>query len=55
MINHRVIQAIEETGIIAIVRGTKPEEVIPVARALYDGGVRVLEVTCNTSGYLRSI
>lgn len=55
MIKHRVIHAIEETGIIAIVRGTKPEEVIPIARALYDGGVRVLEVTCNTSGYLRSI
>lgn len=42
MIKHRVIHAIEDTGIIAIVRG-------------YDGGVRVLEVTCNTSGYLRSI
>ncbi|MGX8941264.1 bifunctional 4-hydroxy-2-oxoglutarate aldolase/2-dehydro-3-deoxy-phosphogluconate aldolase [Symbiopectobacterium sp. Eva_TO] len=37
-----MIHAIEDTGIIAIVRG-------------YDGGVRVLEVTCNTSGYLRSI
>ncbi|WP_409310452.1 bifunctional 4-hydroxy-2-oxoglutarate aldolase/2-dehydro-3-deoxy-phosphogluconate aldolase [Pectobacterium sp. B1J-3] len=55
MIKHRVIRAIEETGIIAIVRGTKPEEVLPVARALYEGGIRVLEVTCNSAGYLSSI
>ncbi|HZG15691.1 MAG TPA: bifunctional 4-hydroxy-2-oxoglutarate aldolase/2-dehydro-3-deoxy-phosphogluconate aldolase [Candidatus Bathyarchaeia archaeon] len=51
----KVINAIKETGVIAIVRGTKPEEIIKIAEALYEGGIRVIEVTCNTPGYLKSI
>lgn len=50
-----VINAIKETGVIAIVRGTKPEEILQTANALYDGGIRVIEVTCNSPGYLKSI
>lgn len=33
MIKHRVIRAIEETGMIAIVRGVAPEGILPLARA----------------------
>ncbi|WP_094603676.1 KHG/KDPG aldolase [Sporomusa silvacetica DSM 10669] len=51
----KVINAIEQTGIIAIVRGTKQTEILQIANALYDGGVRVIEVTCNTPGYLDMI
>lgn len=55
MIKHRVIRAIEETGMIAIVRGVAPEGILPLARALYDGGIRVIEVTCNSTRHLESI
>ncbi|CNK33350.1 MULTISPECIES: bifunctional 4-hydroxy-2-oxoglutarate aldolase/2-dehydro-3-deoxy-phosphogluconate aldolase [Yersinia] len=55
MIKQKVIQAIEDTGIIAIARHITPEQVLPLAQALYDGGIRVIEVTCNTSGFLQCI
>lgn len=55
MIKHRVIRAIEETGMIAIVRGVAPEGILPLARALHDGGIRVIEVTCNSTRHLESI
>ncbi|WP_196062151.1 MULTISPECIES: bifunctional 4-hydroxy-2-oxoglutarate aldolase/2-dehydro-3-deoxy-phosphogluconate aldolase [unclassified Serratia (in: enterobacteria)] len=55
MIKQRVIRAIEETGMIAIVRGVAPEGIIPLANALYDGGIRVVEVTCNSTRHLESI
>lgn len=51
----KVFRCVEETGIVAVVRGTKPAEIVRVAQALYDGGVRAVEVTCNTKGYLRMI
>lgn len=55
MIKQRVIRAIEETGMIAIVRGVAPEGILPLASALYDGGIRVIEVTCNSTRHLESI
>ncbi|WP_411703734.1 bifunctional 4-hydroxy-2-oxoglutarate aldolase/2-dehydro-3-deoxy-phosphogluconate aldolase [Edaphovirga cremea] len=55
MIKQKVIQAIEETGIIAIARHVTPDQILPLAQALYDGGIRVIEVTCNTVGYVQSI
>jgi 2-dehydro-3-deoxyphosphogluconate aldolase/(4S)-4-hydroxy-2-oxoglutarate aldolase len=55
LIKQKVIQAIEDTGIIAIARHITPEQVLPLAQALYDGGIRVIEVTCNTSGFLPCI
>ncbi len=55
MIKQRVIQAIDETGMIAIIRGYSSDEILPIAQALYEGGVRVIEVTCNSSNYLESI
>lgn len=55
MTKTEVVRTIEETGIVAIVRGTKPEKIVKVAEALYAGGLRAIEVTCNTSGYLNMI
>jgi 2-dehydro-3-deoxyphosphogluconate aldolase/(4S)-4-hydroxy-2-oxoglutarate aldolase len=44
-----VIKAIEENKIIAIIRGISPEDAVEVAKALYEGGVKLVEVTFNQS------
>ena len=41
----RIIQEILDKKIIAIVRGVDEAQAVSVAKALYDGGVRVLEFT----------
>lgn len=41
----QVIQKVKEEKLIAIVRGIKPELCLKVAQALYDGGVRLMEIT----------
>lgn len=35
-------------GVIAILRGVRPDEVLAVGRALIDGGIRVIEVPLNS-------
>lgn len=40
-----VIRRIQEHKVIAIVRGIKPEAGLQLAQALYDGGIRLIEVT----------
>ena len=42
-----VIQKIMEKKLIVIARGMKEEHIIPLAKALYDGGVRIMEITFN--------
>ena len=42
-----VIQEIYRNKIIAIVRGMDKEKTVKIARALYEGGVRFIEVTFN--------
>lgn len=37
--------SLKEHGIIAIMRGIPDDKLIPVAEALYDGGIRVIECT----------
>lgn len=49
-IKNDVIKLIEEEKIIAIVRGVKKEKLIPLAQAMYDGGIRLLEVTFSADG-----
>jgi 2-dehydro-3-deoxyphosphogalactonate aldolase len=41
-------EALAESGIIAIVRGVKPDEILGVAEALYSAGVRTIEVPLNS-------
>jgi len=43
--NHSVQQAIQTHKVIAIVRGVKAEKCMGVAQALYDGGIRLMEIT----------
>ncbi len=49
MINE-VIKTIEKEKLIVIVRGIAKDKLIPLARAMYDGGVRLLEVTYSANG-----
>ncbi|MFO1326829.1 MAG: 2-dehydro-3-deoxy-6-phosphogalactonate aldolase [Rubrivivax sp.] len=42
-------------GLVAILRGVRPDEVLAAADALVEGGIRVLEVPLNSPDPLRSI
>lgn len=46
----QVIEAIEQHKIITIVRNVAPEKLIPLAQAMYQGGIRLLEVTYSANG-----
>jgi len=46
----QVIQAVEKEKIITIVRGVPREKLIPLAEAMYAGGIRLLEVTYDATG-----
>lgn len=47
-----IIQAILEHRLIAILRGIPEEKLIPVAQALHDGGIRLLEITYSADGHI---
>ena len=49
------LSRITEHQIVAIVRGAGPSEVLKIARALYAGGIRILEITLNSPDALSSI
>lgn len=46
----QVIQAIEKEKLVVIVRGIEREKFIPLAEAMYEGGIRLLEVTYSANG-----
>lgn len=46
----QTIQAIENERLIVIVRGVEREYLIPLAEAMYAGGVHLMEVTYDASG-----
>lgn len=50
-----VVAGIEKMGIVAIIRNIAGENLAKVAEALYNGGVRAVEITCNTPGYLEML
>ena len=45
-----IINAIKERKIIAIVRGVESKKLVPLAKALYDGGIRLMEITYSADG-----
>ncbi len=51
MDDESVYGLVRERGIVAIVRGVEPEAASEIAESLYAGGIRLLEVTCNTAGF----
>jgi len=48
-------QALQQCGLIAILRGIRPEESAAIGRVLYDAGFRLIEVPLNSPEPLRSI
>ncbi|WP_332816137.1 2-dehydro-3-deoxy-6-phosphogalactonate aldolase [Ramlibacter sp.] len=54
-IPHSFHQALSECGLIAILRGLRPEEAVAIGRALYDAGFRIIEVPLNSPDPLASI
>jgi 2-dehydro-3-deoxyphosphogalactonate aldolase len=48
-------EALDQSGVIAIIRGVKPDEVVAVAEALYSAGVRVIEAPLNSPDPYESI
>ena len=46
----KIINTIEKEKIIVIVRGVASEKLIPLAQAMYDGGIRLLEITYSADG-----
>lgn len=51
----QVYQKIRQEKIIVIVRGVRKNHIIDIAEALLAGGIKMLEVTCNTEGVFEMI
>jgi len=45
-----IIKSIEENKLIAILRNIPQEKLLPLAEALYKGGIRLLEITYSANG-----
>ena len=52
---HDIYEIVRAEGVIAIVRGTGTDVIVDIAEALYAGGIKLLEVTCNTPGFAEMI
>ncbi|USK39363.1 bifunctional 4-hydroxy-2-oxoglutarate aldolase/2-dehydro-3-deoxy-phosphogluconate aldolase [Cytobacillus firmus] len=49
------VDFIKAQVIVAVIREATAENIVPIASALYDGGVKVLEVTAETPGVMAMI
>jgi 2-dehydro-3-deoxyphosphogluconate aldolase / (4S)-4-hydroxy-2-oxoglutarate aldolase len=52
---HSILETIQKEKIISIIRSESIQDLEEVVTALYDGGIRVVEVTLNTPGALKGI
>jgi 2-dehydro-3-deoxyphosphogluconate aldolase/(4S)-4-hydroxy-2-oxoglutarate aldolase len=43
-----LLQDIQENGVVAIIRGANPDNILSIAKALREGGVKTLEITVET-------
>lgn len=50
-----ILQHILDHRIVAILRGADPETLSPIVDALYDGGIRTVEITVNSAQPMESI
>lgn len=55
MSRHENLQQVLDSGIVAIIRASSSEQLVDVARALYDGGIHILEVTFTVPDVLKII
>lgn len=51
----QMMTRLQETGIVAIIRGVEADKMMDLVQAMYDGGIRLVEVTLNTKDALTSI
>src|ERR1044071_1170931 len=51
----KVLELLRDPGVIAVVRSPKAELVIPLARALLEGGVIAVEITMTTPNAIEAI
>lgn len=49
------LQTIKDRGIVAVIRGAKKDSILQIAKALNEGGVKILEITVETPNALRLI
>ena len=54
-LKERVIYAIKSTGVVPCVKLHEKSDFVRYARAMYDGGARVIEITMTTPGVLDGI
>ena len=54
-IDKDLFNIMQRCGLIAILRGVRPHEVVPIGHALYDAGFRIIEVPLNSPEPLASI
>lgn len=52
MNKHTLLQALKDTGIVAVIRAEKADDLLDVTRALCDGGVKLIEFTLTVPGAL---
>ncbi len=51
----KIYELIREEKIIAIARGVRADQIINLVEAILAGGIKMLEVTCNTEGVFEMI
>ncbi|MFB7141288.1 bifunctional 4-hydroxy-2-oxoglutarate aldolase/2-dehydro-3-deoxy-phosphogluconate aldolase [Gottfriedia sp. NPDC056225] len=49
------LQKILDNKLIAIVRGARPEDTLRIVQSLYEGGIRIVEITMNSPKALSAI
>lgn len=52
---HPILEHIDQTGVVAILRGIEADKLVPLGLALADAGVGAIEVTLNSAGALAGI
>ena len=55
MKNKEKLDLIRNTGVIAIMRANESDQLIDAAQAIFEGGIRAIEVTLTTPGALKVI
>ncbi len=53
MPKQKTLAAIREIGIVPIVRAASPESALRAAEAIYQGGIRAVEITMTVPGALK--
>lgn len=52
---YETIERLVDGGVVAVLRGVDPDDVVPVARAAVAGGVGAVEVTADTPGAMEMV